>query len=59
MGGSQKAERVGNRAINQKAAGLIPGNAIDVVSLGKAPHPICLGGMSLYLLEVALDKRAC
>ena len=48
--GSQMAELLGNRAINQKVAGLIPGHANDVVSLDKALHPTCLGGMSLYLL---------
>ena len=39
------AERLGNRAINQKVAGSIPGceNVDDVVSLGKALHPTCLG----------------
>ena len=42
------AERLGNRASNQKVAGLIPGRANEVVSLGKALHPSCLGGMSLY-----------
>ena len=35
------AERLGNRATNQKVVGLIPGRA--VVSLGKALHPTCLG----------------
>ena len=48
--GSQVAERLGNRAGNQKVASLIPGCANEVVSLGKALHPTCLGGMSLYLL---------
>ena len=38
------AERLGNRAINKKVAGSIPGRAYDVVSLGKALHPACLGG---------------
>ena len=37
------AEQLGSRAINQKVAGLIPGHANDVVSLGKALHPTCLG----------------
>ena len=32
------AERLGNRAINPKVAGLIPGRANDVVSLSKALH---------------------
>ena len=32
---SQMAERLGNRAINQKVAGSIPGPK-DIVSLGKA-----------------------
>ena len=40
---SQVAERLGNRATNQKVAGLIPGPNY-VVSLGKALHPTCLGG---------------
>ena len=31
----------------------------DVLSLGKALHPTCLGGMFLYLLLVALDKSVC
>ena len=31
-------ERLGNRAINQKVAGLIPGQN------DKALHPTCLGG---------------
>ena len=44
------AERLGNWAINQKVAGLIPGSVFDIVSLGKALYPTCLGGMSLYLL---------
>ena len=43
--GSQVAERLGNQARNQKVAGLIP----DVVSLGKALHRTCLGGMSKLL----------
>ena len=43
-------ERLGNRAINQKVAGLFQAVQNDVVSLGKALHPTCLGGMSLYLL---------
>ena len=42
--GGQIAERLGNRAINQKVAGLIPGLQNDVVSLGKALHPTCLWG---------------
>ena len=46
----QMAERLGSQAINQKFAGSIPGHANDVVSLGKALHPTCLGEMSLYLL---------
>ena len=48
--GSQVAERLGNRASNQKVAGSIPAVQNDVVSLGKALHPTWLGGMSLYLL---------
>ena len=47
---SQMAEWLGNRAINQKVAGSIPSVQYDVVSLGKALHPTCLGGISLYLL---------
>ena len=39
--GSQVAERLGNRASNLKVVCSIP---------GKALHPTCLGGMSLYLL---------
>ena len=47
----QMAERLGNWAINQKVACSIPGRAKnDIVSLEKALHPTCLGGMSLYLL---------
>ena len=38
------AERLGDRAINQMVAGSIPGREYDVVSLGKALHPTCLGG---------------
>ena len=37
------AERLENRAINQKVAGSIPCRANDVVSLGEALHPTCLG----------------
>ena len=48
--GSKVAERLGNRASNQKVASLIPAVSNDVVSLGKALHRTCLGGMSLYLL---------
>ena len=44
------AERLGSQDINQKVAGSIPGCENDVVSLGKALHPTCLRGMSLYLL---------
>ena len=41
--GGQMAERLGNRAINQKVVGLIPGRTNnDLVSLGKALHPTCL-----------------
>ena len=42
------AERLGNRASNLKVASSIPGVPNDVVSLVKAPHPTCFGGMSLY-----------
>ena len=38
------AEWLGNQAINQKVAGLIPAKQNDVVSLGKVLHPTCLGG---------------
>ena len=38
------ADRLRNRAINQKVAGSIPSEAIDVMSLGKALHPTCLRG---------------
>ena len=41
---SQMAERLGNRAINQKVTGSCPAVQKDVVSLGKALHPTCLGG---------------
>ena len=38
------AEWLGNRAINQKVArSILPAMPNDVVSLGKALHPICLG----------------
>ena len=37
------AERLGKWAINQKVAGSIPGHANEIVSLGKALHPTCLG----------------
>ena len=50
LGGCQVAERLENRASNQKVAGSIPGRANYVVSLGKALHPTCLRAMSLYLL---------
>ena len=39
----QMAERLGSWAINQKVVGSIPGRSNDVVSLGKALHPTCLG----------------
>ena len=38
----QVAERLGNRAINQKVAGLIV-PFVHIVSLGKALRPTCLG----------------
>ena len=53
------AERSGNRAINQKVAGRFLAMQNYLVSLGKALHPMCLEGMSLYLLLVALDKNVC
>ena len=37
------AEWLGNWASNQKVAGSLPGRAQDIVSLGKARHPTCLG----------------
>ena len=46
------AERLGNRAIDQKVAGLIQAMPDDVVSLGKAFHPTCLGG-NVPLLTVS------
>ena len=56
--GSQVAERVGNWACNQKVAGLIPGCANYVVSLGKALQPTCLRG-TVPILTVSLDKSVC
>ena len=49
---SQVAERLGNRTSKTKVAGSIVRWIVpdDVVSLGEALHPTCLGGMSLYLL---------
>ena len=41
---SRVAQRLGNRASNQKVAGSIPGCVLCPL------HPTCLGGMSLYLL---------
>ena len=49
--GGQMAEWLGNRAINQKIAGSIPGRA--KLRLGKALHPTCLGGISLTVLTVS------
>ena len=46
----QIAEQLGSRTINQKVVGSIPAVQNDDVSLGKALHPTCSGGMSLYLL---------
>ena len=40
---SQMAERLGHRAINQNVAGSVCLCPNDVVSLGKALHPTCLG----------------
>ena len=37
-------------AVNQKVAGSILAVLNEVLSLGKALHPACLEGMSLYLL---------
>ena len=52
--GSQMAERLGNRlgdrSVTQKVAGSIPSRTKNDVSLGKALHPTCFGGMSLYVL---------
>ena len=44
-GGGQMAERLGNRTIDQKVAGSIPGRAkqITLCSWSKALHPTCLG----------------
>ena len=57
------AERLGNRATKQKVAGLISSSAklSCVPGQGTSPyiHPHCLGGLSLYLLYVALDKSVC
>ena len=53
------AERLGNRATNHEVDGLIPAMQNAVVSLGKALYPTSLGGMSLYLLLVNLDKSVC
>ena len=39
----EMAERLGRRAFNQKAVGLIPAMPNDLVSLVKALHPTCLG----------------
>ena len=47
----QMAEWLGNRGIDQKIAGSMPGSANTLWHL----HPTCLGGMSLYLLSVALE----
>ena len=44
------AERLGNRASNQKVASSFPAMPNDIVPFGKALHPTCLGGMSVYLL---------
>ena len=44
------AERLGNWASNSKVAGSIPAGRNYVMSLGKALHPTCLVGMSVYLL---------
>ena len=53
---NKMAERLGNWAITQKVAGAIPGYRFDVVSLGKALHPPCLGG---NVPVFALDKSIC
>ena len=45
------AERLGNWAINHKVAGSIPGLANDVVSLGKALNPTCLGECPCFTLS--------
>ena len=39
--GGQVAERLGNRAINQKVAGSTLPVTNDVMFLGKALHPTC------------------
>ena len=48
--GGQMAERLENRAINEGCRFDSWPCENDVVSLGKALHLTCLGGMSLYLL---------
>ena len=47
--GSQVAEWLGNRAINQKAAGSIPGRAKQLRCVLGQGLPVS-GGMSLYSL---------
>ena len=50
-GESWGAERLGNRAINQKVAVSIPGRAKLICVLGQGTSPYLFqGGMSLYLL---------
>ena len=50
--GGQMAERV----VNQKVAGSIPSTPVDVVSLGKALHPTCLGGRNVPVLSVSRSR---
>ena len=56
----QMAERLGNRATNQRVAGSIPGQ-VELRFVPWARHFTLLasGRMSLYLLLVALDKSVC
>ena len=53
--GSQVAERLENRAINQKVAGSIPGRVKLCCVLGQGTSPL----LPLYLLLVGLDKSIC
>ena len=51
------AERLGNLAFNQKVAGSIPGVSDDVVSLGKALHPTCLGTLYCKLFWIRASAK--
>ena len=58
--GRQMDERLGNWAINQKVAGSIPGHGkMTLCPWARHFTLVGLGGMSLYLLSVALDKSVC